>query len=198
MNTHPTLPLPPLPPPPLPPPPPLVDDDVEMSPMDYELARFQQSLESYNLAANDPLLEMQAAIDSISKIKDAIPAAVAESLGIVTEKISTQVDLRQRVVVESIAQSQAQVAAIDDRLQILQQQINSFKRNNLPTPPWQFWVLSSCGLLSVIFSGYSAYQSSIPIPTYNEKTLECRPLSAEEKTTLGKSFKGSKFCSILM
>jgi hypothetical protein len=191
MNTRPT-------PPPPPPPPVVEDDDVAMSPMDYELAQFQQSLESYNLAANDPLLEMQAAIESIAKIKDAIPATVAESLATVTEKISTQVDLRQRVVVESIAQSQARVAAIDDRLQLLQQQINSFKRNNSPTPPWQFWVLASCGLLSVMFSGYSAYQSSIPIPTYNEKTLDCRPLSAEEKKIMGKNFKGSKFCSILM
>jgi hypothetical protein len=195
MTSRPTPP----PPPPLPPPPPVVeDDDVEISPMEYELARFQQSLESYSLLDNDPLLEMQAAIESIAKIKDAIPATVAESLTVVTEKISTQVDLRQRVLVESIAKSQAQITVLDDRLCLLQQKIDGSIRQNSSTPPWQFWVLASCGLLAVALSGYSAYRSSIPIPTYNEKTLDCRPLSAQEKNTLGKGFKGSKFCSILM
>jgi hypothetical protein len=183
-----------------------------LSSLQYELSQFFASVESYNLPADDPLVEMQKAIAEIAKIKDAIPDTVVQSLDLVTTRIKTQTDLNQRSFLESLAQTQGQISAMDERLNLVLTQVRKINRPSSVSKDWQSWTILGCGFLSLTLIGFNTHilRNNTPlsgdagqltatlVPRNPQLQERCRPLSAKEKAKLGKNFSATKICSVFL
>jgi hypothetical protein len=171
----------------------------------FALSKLQtdQPIGNYQLGDDDPILQITSMLDRIEQIKEAIPAAVSQSLDLSTTKLSTQFGLVTQPILESLAADQAHLGAIQQKLSSLEKRfINSGHVSSAPNQNLQTWLL--IGISSLMSKEASwmltpAGQAAKEIIDKNPKlTDNCRQLSASEQKKLGDQVKTKKICSIFL
>jgi hypothetical protein len=181
----------------------------------FALSKLQNDrpLGNYQLGDDDPVLQITEMLDRIEQIKEAIPAAVSQSLDLSTTKLSTQFSLVTQPILESLAADQAHLGAIQQKLSSLEKRfINSGHVSSAPNQNLPSWLLIGISSLTLLLLGYNTYmskeanwmltpagQAAKEIIEKNPKlTDNCRQLSASEQKKLGDQIKSKKICSIFL
>jgi hypothetical protein len=198
---------------------------MEQTAIEHAMSNYDpsRSYGKFSIHADDPINEITAMVAKIEGVNDIFTKAVAESkeifsntlaqsVDIVGKKLETQFSLVSKPVLESVAEQQGTLGAVQQQLASLEKRFINTGHVNAPSHNWNIWLQLGCVFMTLGLVGYNTVTSrdSIWAQTSAGKTAKqivalnpklannCRPLSAKDRSKLGREDKSTKVCSIFL